>query len=190
MIDKDALRWFKQTFGQELAQAAAGTPYSVDLLVAIATQETGEIWAPLRNKLSVTELLGICVGDTLMPTRVASLSSIARHPIAALRGEEMFRIAHDALVSMVAHVPGYTKVAKLPHKFCHGYCIFQYDLQFFLTDPDYFLRVAGVTFSLARQVLANCACRDEWLESSTLTDLEQVAVTTFITRALSARRRD
>ncbi len=37
------------------------------------------------------------------------------------------------------HVPAYSKVAKLPHKFCHGYGIFQYDLQFFLTDPDYFL---------------------------------------------------
>ena len=36
MIDKEALRWFKQTFGQELAQAAAGTPFSVDLLVAIS----------------------------------------------------------------------------------------------------------------------------------------------------------
>ena len=51
----------------------------------------------------------------------------------------MFRIAHEALVSMAEHVPGYGKVAKLPHKFCHGYGIFQYDLQFFLTDPDYFL---------------------------------------------------
>ena len=47
MIDKDALRWFKQTFGQDLSQATAGTPYSVDLLVAIAAQETGEIWATM-----------------------------------------------------------------------------------------------------------------------------------------------
>ena len=52
MIDKDALRWFKETFGQDLARAASGTPFSVDLLVAIAVQETGEIWAPLRNKLA------------------------------------------------------------------------------------------------------------------------------------------
>jgi hypothetical protein len=26
MIDKDALRWFKETFGHELTGAAAGTP--------------------------------------------------------------------------------------------------------------------------------------------------------------------
>jgi len=65
MINKDALRWFKETFGRELAEAATGTPFSIDLLVAIAAQETGEIWAPLRNKLPVAELLAICVGDTL-----------------------------------------------------------------------------------------------------------------------------
>ncbi len=41
MISTDALRWFKETFGQDLAKGVAGTPFSVDLLVAIAAQETG-----------------------------------------------------------------------------------------------------------------------------------------------------
>ena len=182
MIDKEALRWFKETFGHELTKSAADTPYSIDLLVAIAAQETGEIWAPLRNKLGVTELLGICVGDTLDADkgRVAFPQSRAAL-IAAPRGEEMFRIAHEALVSMAAHVPGYTKVAKLPHKFCHGYGIFQYDLQFFLTDPGYFLEGRWRHFSLS---LGKCL---EELRAATrrvglgnrqsLTDLEQVAVT-------------
>ena len=91
MIDKDALRWFKETFGHELTKAAADTPYSIDLLVAIAAQETGEIWAPLRNKLSVTELLGICVGDTLDADkgRVAFPQSRARSDRCAARRRDV-----------------------------------------------------------------------------------------------------
>ena len=181
MIDKDALRWFKETFGRELAEAAAGTPYSVDLLVAIAAQETGEIWAPLRNKLPVAELLAICVGDTLdfNKGRVA-FPKTREHLVAEPRGEEMFRIAHDALVAMARHVPGYDKVARLPNKFCHGYGIFQYDLQFFLTDPDYFLlgRWREFRHSLGKCLLElRAATRRVGLQDrASLTDLEQVAV--------------
>jgi hypothetical protein len=181
MIDKDALRWFKQTFGQELAAAASGTPFSVDLLVAIAAQETGEIWAPLRNKLALPELLAVCVGDTLDADkgRVAFPKTRA-HLVAQPRGEEMFRLAHEALVSMAKHVPGYAKVAKLPHKFCHGYGIFQYDLQFFLTDPDYFLqgRWREFRFTLGKCLdeLRAAARRTDLDKRPTLTDLEQVAV--------------
>ena len=89
MISTDALRWFKETFGQDLAKGVAGTPFSVDLLVAIAAQETGaEIWAPLRNKLGLPELLAICVGDTLDADkgRVAFPKTSA-HLVTAPRGE-------------------------------------------------------------------------------------------------------
>ncbi len=181
MIDREALRWFKEIFGRDLAKAVAGTPYSIDLLVAIAAQETGEIWAPLRNKLGVTELLAICVGDTLDADkgRVAFPRTRA-DLLAAPRGEEMFRIAHDALVAMARQVPGYAKVAKLPHKFCHGYGIFQYDLQFFLTDPDYFLRGRWREFdgSLGKCLdsLSVAARREDLHDRHSLTDLHQVAV--------------
>ena len=182
MISTDALRWFKETFGQDLAKGVAGTPFSVDLLVAIAAQETGaEIWAPLRNKLGLPELLAICVGDTLDADkgRVAFPKTSA-HLVTAPRGEEMLRIAHDALVSMSKHVPAYSKVAKLPHKFCHGYGIFQYDLQFFLTDPEYFLqrRWREFHFSLGKclEELRAAARRTGLQDRQTLTDLEQVAV--------------
>ncbi len=181
MINTDALRWFKQTFGNELVAAAAGTPFSVDLLVAIAAQETGEIWAPLRNKLGVPDLLSICVGDTLDADkgRVAFPRTRA-HLVAAPRGEEMFRIAHDALVSMARHVPGYAKVAKRPDKFCHGFGIFQYDLQFFPTDPDYFLqgRWREFRFTLRKCLseLHAAAKRTGLNGRPALSDLEQVAV--------------
>jgi hypothetical protein len=181
MIDKDALLWFKQTFGQELTAAVAGTPFTVDLLVAIAGQETGEIWAPLRNRLSVAQILEICVGDTLDADkgRVA-FPKTHTHLLAAPRGDEMFRIAHDALVAMSRHVPGYAKVAKRPHKFCHGYGIFQYDLQFFPTDPLYFLerRWREFRFTLGKCLdeLRAAARRAGLGNRRELTDLERVAV--------------
>jgi hypothetical protein len=55
-------------------------------------------------------------------------------------GPKMFEIARKALEDMAQFIHSYQKVVLNPNKFCHGYGIFQYDLQFFeKTDPDYFL---------------------------------------------------
>jgi hypothetical protein len=181
VISRDALHWFKETFGADLARAVAGTPFTVDLLVAIAAQETGEIWAPLRNKLPVAELLEICVGDTLDADKGRRAFPTTRDDLLSKpRGAEMFTIAHDALVAMARHVPAYAKIAKNPRKFCHGYGIFQYDLQFFLTDPDYFLqrRWCEFRFTLGKCIdeLRNAAKRADLGNRATLTELERVAV--------------
>ncbi len=140
MVDRDDIRWFKETFHGQIDAAIADTPFSLDLLAALAAQETGHIWGALRDKLGLAELLEICVGDTLDVDkgRVAFPKTRA-DLVAAPRGEEMFAIAHEALVGMAAHVSAFAGVAKRPSKFCHGYGIFQYDLQFFATDPKYFL---------------------------------------------------
>lgn len=181
MISPAALRWFKQTFGADIAEAVDDTPFSVDLLVAIAAQETGEIWAPLRDKLPLAKLLAICVGDTLDADKHRRAFPRTHLDLkAAPRGEEMFDIAHDALVEMAKHVPGYSKIARRPHKICHGFGIFQYDLQFFLEDPDYFLERRWESFP---DCLGKClgelrsAAKRVGLHGKTsLTDLEQVAV--------------
>ena len=183
MISTDALRWFKETFGQDLAKGVAGTPFSVDLLVAIAAQETGaEIWAPLRNKLALPELLAICVGDTLDADkgRVAFPRTSAAPRDGAARRRNVSHRARCAGVDGRRMCRPTAKVAKLPHKFCHGYGIFQYDLQFFLTDPDYFLqrRWREFHFSLGKclEELRAAARRTGLQDRQTLTDLEQVAV--------------
>ena len=41
---------------------------------------------------------------------------------------------------MAKYIPDYTAVAKRPNKFCHGFGVFQYDLQFFKTNPQFFLQ--------------------------------------------------
>src|SRR5882672_10600843 len=140
MPDRDDFLWFKETFHREVEAAVANTPFSLDLVTAVAAQETGHIWGTLRNKLDLDKLLEICVGDTLDADKGRSAFPKTKADlVAAPRGEEMFQIAHEALVKMAEHVPGLAGVAKRADKFCHGYGVFQYDIQFSKKDPDFFL---------------------------------------------------
>ena len=43
------MKWFKDNFQAEIEAAIANTPFTVDLLVAVACQETGHIWSKLRK---------------------------------------------------------------------------------------------------------------------------------------------
>ena len=66
MKTKDALTWFKTNFGPKLEPAVAGTAFSIDMLTAIAYQESGEVWPMLVDKqLGIPKILELCVGDTL-----------------------------------------------------------------------------------------------------------------------------
>jgi hypothetical protein len=142
MVDTNDIQWFKQQFGAEIEAALRGTPFTLDFLTAIACQETGEIWPILRKaRLSRNRLLELCVGDTLdadkgrraFPTTKADL-------LARPNGEQMFAIARQALVDVARYIRGYQGAAARPNKFCHGFGIFQYDLQHFLHEPDHFLQ--------------------------------------------------
>jgi hypothetical protein len=67
--------------------------------------------------------------------------------IAEPNGQAMFDIARQALEDMAAYVPGYQSAVAQPDKFCHGFGVFQRDLQFFKTDPDYFVQRRYESFS-------------------------------------------
>jgi hypothetical protein len=155
MPDSADILWFKRQFQARIEPALAGTPLTVDMITAIACQETGSIWSLLRRKnLGSNKILTLCVGDTLdadkgrraFPQTKADL-------LAAPGGAAMFEIAHQALVDMAQHIPGFSTVAARPHKFCHGFGLFQRDLQFFLGDPDYFLEKRYERFE---DTLAQC----------------------------------
>ena len=181
MPTRDNFLWFKQTFHGAIATAVVDTPFSLDMLAAIAAQETGPIWGRLRDTLSLDALLEICVGDTLDADKGRSAFPKTKADLVAVaRGEEMFQIAHEALVKMAQHVPGFAGVAKQAHKFCHGYGIFQYDLQFFKKDPEYFLEQRWRDFdaSLAKclEELRAAMGRMGIKSQKTLTDLEKVHV--------------
>ena len=181
MPNRDAFQWFKSTFHSQVEPALTGTPFSLDLITAIAAQETGHIWGPLHKTLDVDTLLEICVGDTLDADKGRrAFPKTSEDLIAADRGTDMFRVAHDALVAMAVHVPSFAGVAKRPAKFCHGYGIFQYDLQFFKNDPDYFLNREWRRFerSLDKAIeeLTSAMSRMDIAGEDSLSDLDQVHV--------------
>lgn len=139
MPNAEDIRWFKQQFAARIDAAVAGTPFDLDMLTALACQETGEIWPVLRRAgLPVDEILKLCVGDTL--DRKSTFPRDRAHLESRPGGVEMFESAHSALGAMAHYIPGYRGAAGNPNKFCKGFGIFQYDLQFFdSSTASYFL---------------------------------------------------
>jgi hypothetical protein len=150
MPNKEDMRWFKQHFKSKIEPALEGTGFTIDLMTALACQETGEVWPVLRKTdLSVDRILELCVGDSRdansKPPRKAFPATKAEL-LAEPRGQEMFDIARQSLVDMAQFIKGYRSSAKIKSKFSHGFGIFQFDLQFFRDEPDYFLQKRYANF--------------------------------------------
>ncbi len=153
MPTTDDMRWFKEHFHEKIETALQGTPFTLDLLTALACQETGEVWPILRKQpLSVERILELCVGDTLDSDRgrrafPKTKAELVAHP----NGQQMFTIARQALTDMSQFVQSYRGAAKRQNKFCHGFGIFQFDIQFFKNEPDYFLQKKYADFDACLQ---------------------------------------
>ena len=135
----------------------------------------------LRKKFdTVEEVLALCVGDTIdAPSRSAFPKNRAAL-LAKPRGADMFEIGRDALERVAEHINGYKPSASNPNKFMRGYGLFQYDLQFFLKDADFFLskewaRFDGCMAKLLAE-LKDCLHKVGLQNKSSLTDLEMCAV--------------
>jgi len=173
------MKWFKENFHTEIEGAIAGTPFTLDLLVAVACQETGHIWSSLRKKpFTVDQILVLCVGDSLDAPNRSAFPKTKAALVARPGGDRMFIIAREALLAMAQHIPGFP--VSNPNKFCHGYGMFQYDLQFFLEDPEYFLQKRYEKFS---ETLGKCiseltakAKKIHLFDKPSLTDMELTAV--------------
>ncbi len=182
MTIRDAIEWFQSSFSRELATTLAGTPFSQDIVAAIAYQETGYIWRPLVEKmLAKRDVLRLCVGDTLDADRgrrafPATKAKCLAHP----QGAALFAVARKALVDMAQQVAGYSNAVKNADKFCHGFGIFQYDIQFFLDDPDFFLKElwcdAAECFKRLLAELFAAKKRMGWASKPVLTAAEQVFI--------------
>ena len=148
---KERLTWFKSNFGQEIEEATDGTPISIDLVSAIALQETGYLWSALlrHHAGNLEKVLEGCVGDTIdYPSRRAfprnreALESISH-------GNELFGIARMSLAGLAEINGTYRKVYERdPDRFCRGYGILQYDLQHMKGDPDFFLKMQWSDFGV------------------------------------------
>jgi hypothetical protein len=176
-----AIDWFKEQFRDKIEAAIAGTPFSLDLLAAIAMQETYYIWGGLYNQLSLGEVLQLCTGDTLDSPNRSAFPKNKADLLSKEKGNEMFSIARAALEAVGEHVPAFKQVAESsPSKFCRGYGIFQLDLQFFLDKPDYFLQQKWHNFdeclSQCLNELKAALKRTYGAGKTTLTDEEKVYV--------------
>lgn len=153
---KERMAWFKRNFGAKVAASTAGSPITVDLVMAIAHQETGYLWPRLlaHHDGDVAEVLRDCVGDTLdYPKRNArafprNKADLLTKPF----GAELFEIARGALRRMGQAVPAYGGVYdNYPDKFCHGFGILQNDIQHVLSDPDFFMEQQWADFDICLQ---------------------------------------
>lgn len=182
MPDRNDVLWFKTQFEDRIAPEVAGTPLTVDFITALACQETGEIWPLLRRKgLAADRVLALCSGDTLDADKGrGAFPRTKAELLAAPRGDEMFAVARQALVDMAQQIPAYQGAASRPNKFCHGFGLFQLDLQFFKQDPDYFLNRDyerfEATFGRCLGELNGALQQLGLAGRSSLTDLELAAV--------------
>lgn len=182
MLKTDDIFWFKNQFFKQIETAIKGSPFNLDMITAIACQETGYIWQTLRKKsLGLDKILELCVGDTIdVDGGRRAFPKTKDDLLAKPDGTQMFHIARQALVDMAHYVSGYKKVAANPNKFCHGFGIFQYDLQFFLKDPGYFLQKRYADFNLSLQKcieeLHHAMKRIHWENKKNLSDYEMACV--------------
>lgn len=144
---QDAMMWMNRNFGTAIDAAVAGTPITKNLLISIGIQETFYIWAKMYKTATPQDVLAVCVGDTIdFPRRASAFPKdrfdLESHP----KGKEMFKIARAALERIAKINSGYKTVVKNRDKFCHGFGMFQYDIQFFDNDRDYFLKQKWATW--------------------------------------------
>jgi hypothetical protein len=137
--DQAAMEWFNETFGADIDAAVNGTPFGKALVIAIAMQETAYLWRGLYKTRTVDEVLRLCVGDTIDAPKRSAFPTTRAKLEAVPQGKAMFRVAREDLAAVAEIDRGYARQFEKPDKFCHGFGMFQFDLQFFEEEPDYFL---------------------------------------------------
>jgi Bacterial SH3 domain len=174
------ISWFKQQFKDDIQTRLSNTPFTIDLITAIALQETGYLWRNIYKIAPVAEVLKLCVGDTIDSPDRSAFPTNKSDLLSKSKGNEMFTIARKALESIVPYNNGYKNAAKNPNRFCHGYGIFQYDLQFFLENPSFFLEENWYEFdeclNLCVDELENALRKTYGNNKTQLSDREMVYV--------------
>ena len=99
------ISWFRQNFLTDIQTALAGTPFTLDFMVALACQETGDVWPILRHKpLTRDQIVALCVGDTIdfNPATGKGRTAFPKTKadlVARPNGQQMFDIARQARCS-------------------------------------------------------------------------------------------
>ena len=182
MIDTRVVRWFHGKFRNQVIAATHGTPFRPDFLVAISMKETGYLISRmLKAGLGTSEILLRCVGDTIDRHKDKFTDDAASLATVDDADHTLFRICRDALESVAPFSRGYARVfRKRPTAFCRGFGIFQYDLQFFENDRDFFLERQWDSFDACLEhfirELEEAQARNDWLGKAVLTRDEEVGL--------------
>ena len=191
---QEDISWFKQQFQEDIKVALDDTPFSIELIIAIALQETGYLWSNIYKRETVAKTLELCVGDTISSPRRSAFPKDKSALLSKPRGDEMFAIARAALESIAPYNNAFNNEAKKPDKFCHGFGIFQYDLQFFLENPNFFLEKRWYEFDECLKIcveeLNEKLTRTYGNNKSSLTDKEMVYVAIAYNRGKADLERD
>lgn len=127
-------QWMELHFGKECADAVAGTPFTKELLYAIACQETAIYFFGWTKDFSPEEVLGRCVFDAsgdVNSTRKAFPRNTAAF-IARYGSQKADFLIAEANKTRAMRGFG-------PKQWVYaGYGIFQYDLQHIVADEAFF----------------------------------------------------
>jgi hypothetical protein len=189
MSIKEDIIWFKQQFGSDIQAAIEDTPFRTELFVAIALQETGYLWRNIYKKLDpetgesidVAKVLELCVGDTLDAPNRSAFPKTKDDLVSEANGDEMFAVARAALGAIGEYNETFGNIFdSKPNKFCHGFGIFQYDIQFFKENPEFFLAKKWFSFDeclkLCLRELQQKLVRTYGKNKNSLTDTEMVYI--------------
>ena len=127
--------WMLHNFEMVIATATSGTPIDVQLVCAIACQETAIYWLAWVDTMTPHDVLARCVfdasGDAPNTSRIAFPANTA-----AFRN----RMGDELTDMLIAEANATRALRKLPPQqwVYKGYGIFQYDLQNLLTDAAFF----------------------------------------------------
>lgn len=126
--------WLNMHFGDKVTALVAGTPYTKELIYAIACQETACVWYHWISDHTPDEVLGRCVFDAsgdangtreAFPRNTAAFIEKMGQPLADM-------LIAEANATRALH--GWS-----PKQWVYaGYGIFQYDIQAILYDADFF----------------------------------------------------
>ncbi len=144
---RKATRWLMTHFGDLISAAGAGTPFTPEILCAIACQETAYFWIPMLAKLenepiykdNPTDLadfiLGRCVLDASGDAPNSSRSAFPKNT-------QAFRDRYGAeFTNMLIEEANLSRKLRDfgPKQWVYkGYGLFQYDLQFVVNDEAFF----------------------------------------------------
>jgi len=128
-------QWMRSNFGDKLDKAIEGTPFTANHLIAIVCQETAIYWVNWIDKQDVKTIVERAVFDASGDYPGTSRSVFPRDTTAfrSRLGKEFT----DMLIAEANQMRALRGFKPTPWVY-KGYGLFQYDLQYVLTDESFF----------------------------------------------------